>query len=99
MEYDEVNVSTVSVIPVEDITVVAIDGDIPQLKVMLEELDLYEEHGIVCNKILAAASGSEAAADRCAVFKGLKAELSHHTIRRLPASRCPMKRKVDKAFK
>ena len=53
----------------------------------------------VHSKISAAASGAEAAADRYAVFKGLKAEIPHHMVRHLPASRCPMKRKVDKAFK
>ena len=99
MEYDELDVSTVSDIPPEDTAVVAIDGDIPQLKAMLDDMDMYEEHSIICNKISAASSAAEAAADRCPVFKGIKAELPHHTVRHLPPERCPMKHKVDKAFK
>ena len=99
LEFDDLDVSTLSQIPPEDTAVVAIDGDIPQLKAMLDQLDLYEEHSIICNKISAAASGAEAAADRCAVFKGMKRELPCHTVRDIPPSRCPMKRRVHKAFK
>ena len=51
---------------------------------MLDELDMYEEHSIICNKISDASSAAEAAADRCAVFKGIKVKLPHHTVRHLP---------------
>ena len=99
LEYDDLNVTTVSEIPPEDTAVVAIDGDIPQLKAMLDELDMYQEYSIICNKLSAASSAAEAAADRCPVFKGIKAELPHHTARHLPTARCPMKNRVCKAFK
>ena len=98
MEFDGIDVSALSEIPIEDTAVVSIDGDIPQLKSMIGELDLYEENAITCNKLSAASSTAEAAADRCAVFRGIKRELPHHTVRNLPPDRCPMKRRVHNAF-
>ena len=37
LEYDEVDVSTVLEVPVEDTAVIVIDGDIPQLKATTQD--------------------------------------------------------------
>ena len=76
---------------------VSCDGDIPQLKAMLEELGMYEENGIIFNKLNAASSAVEAAADRCAVFRIIKKMLPTHTVS--TSRRSSMKARVEKAFK
>ena len=97
MEFDDVDVSTSSEIAPEDTVVVSCDGDIPQLKAMLEDLEVYEENGIIFNKLNAAASAVEQAADRSPIFKIMKNELPKHTVDESRTS--PMKTKVEKAFK
>ena len=99
LEFDEVDVSTVSEIAVEDTAVVSVDGNIPQLKAVIEELDTYEQARIIFNKLTATASTVEQGCDCCPIFKSIKTELPHHTVRNLPASRCPIKRKINAAFK
>ena len=75
---------------------VAIDGNIPQLKAILDKLDMYKEHSFIYNKTIATSSAAEAAVGCCAVFKDIKVELSNHTVRHLPLSQCPTKRKVNR---
>ena len=49
------------------------------------------------NKFTAVSSAAEVA-DRCFVLKGIKQELSCHTVRDIPPSWCPVKRRFHKAF-
>ena len=51
-------------IPVQDTAVVSIDGDIPQLKAVIADMDMYEEHRIIFNKLNAAASAVDRARSR-----------------------------------
>ncbi len=99
MEFDEFDATAWTEIPVKETAVVACDGDIPQLKAMLEELELYDENGIIFNKLNPAASATEQSADRNPIFKLIKEKLPSHTVRNIPPERCPMKRRVHKAFK
>ena len=80
LEFDNVDVSMLSEISAEETAVVSCDGDIPQLKAMLEDLAMYEESGIIFSKLSATTSAVEQAADNCSVFKGIKTELRHHTV-------------------
>lgn len=41
LEFDQLDMSALSEIPAEDTAVISCDGDIPQLKAMLEDLNLY----------------------------------------------------------
>ena len=96
--FDEFDVSVCFEISVKDTAVVSCDSNVPQLKVMLEELDMYDENGITFNKLSAASSASEQVADWCPVFKAIKDELPMHTGRSIPPECCTIKRLVHKAF-
>ena len=96
---DEDDITPTTEVSIQDTAVVSIDGDIPQLNAMKKATYMYDEHKIIFNKHNAGSSACEQSNDRNRIFKGFKRELPHHTVRKLPPSRCPMKKKVHKAFK
>ena len=72
LEFDGMDVSTMSEIPTRETEVVSCDRDIPQLKAMLGNLNIYGKNSIILNKLSAAASAVEQGVDCCLVFKGIK---------------------------
>ena len=74
------------------------DGDIPQLKTIKEALELFADNRVIMNKQSAASSGTCQPCDLAAPFKIIRNLLPTHTVRDLPPERCPMRRKVHKAF-
>ena len=59
---------------------------------MLEDLDLYKEHPIICNKLTAAVSDTAATTECYALFRDIKLKLHCHTDKNLPPDVCATKR-------
>ena len=79
--FDEVDISTLLEIAMEDTAVVEVDGDIPQLKAVIEDLDMYKKYGIIFNRLTCAASTVEQGADCCSVFKSIKTETTAYCLK------------------
>ena len=88
LEFSGVDTSLNTKISVRDTVVAYCDVDIPQMKEILEDLDLYSENGIVFNKHNAASSGAEQAADRSPIFRIIKEALPSHTVSNIHPERC-----------
>jgi hypothetical protein len=75
------------------------DGDISQINVIKNSIDLFVDNKVIANKQHATRSGVEQPADLARVFKIIKTLLPEHTVKNIPAARCPMKALMIDAFK
>jgi hypothetical protein len=75
------------------------DGDISQINVIKNSIDLFVDNKVIANKQHALRSGVEQPADLARVFKIIKTLLPEHTVKNIPAERCPMKAFMIDTFK
>ncbi len=75
------------------------DGDISQINVIENSIDLFVDNKVIANKQHASWSGVEQPADLARAFKLIKSLLPEHTVKNTPAERCPMKALMIDAFK
>jgi hypothetical protein len=75
------------------------DGDISQINVIKNSINLFVDNKVITNKQHASWSGVEQPADLARVFKLIKALLPEHMVKNIPAERCQMKALMIDAFK
>jgi hypothetical protein len=97
-KYCDFDINKGEEIPDELAAVTWCDGDLSQIDAIRKYIDQFSENKIIPNKQNAARSGVEQPADLCFVFKGIKREISSHSVKDLPADRCPMKKVVMGMF-
>jgi len=69
------------------------------LSVVIVSIDLFAENKVIANKQHASWSKVEQPADLAKVFKLIKNLLPSHTVKNIPAERCPIKALMLDAFK
>jgi hypothetical protein len=92
-------VASGSSIPDKLTAVAYCDGDISQINVIKNSIDLFVDNKVIANKQHASWSGVEQPADLARVFKLIKMLLPEHTVKNIPVERCPMKALMIDAFK
>jgi hypothetical protein len=97
--YAKFDASSGSPIPDKLTAVTYCDGDFSQVDAIKTSTNLFAEHKVIANKQHASWSGVEQPADLARVFKLIKNLLPSHTVKNIPAERCPMKALVLDAFK
>ncbi len=80
-------------------TVAYCDGDISQINVIKNSNNLFIDNKVITNKQHASWSVVEQPADLARVFKIIKTLLPEHTVKNIPAERCPMKALMIDTFK
>jgi hypothetical protein len=75
------------------------DGYISQIDEIKNSINLFVDNKVIANKQHASWSGVEQPADLARVFKLIKTLLPEHTVKNVPAERCPMKALMIDAFK
>ena len=97
--YAKFDASSGSPIPDKLTAVTYCDGDFSQVDAIKTSIDLFAENKVIANKQHASRSGVEQPADLARVFKLIKNLLPSHTVKNIPAERCPMKALMLDAFK
>ncbi len=75
------------------------DGNISQINVIKNSINLFVDNKVIANKQHASWSGVEQPADLARVFKLIKTLLPEHTVKNIPVERSPMKALMIDAFK
>ncbi len=75
------------------------DGDFSQIDAIKSSINLFTDNKVIANKQHASWSGVEQPADLAKVFKLIKSMLPSHTVKNIPAERCPVKVLMLIAFK
>ncbi len=86
-------------IPDKLIAVTYCDRDFRQIDAIKSSINLFTDNKVIANKQHASWSGVEQPADFARVFKLIKNMLPLHTVKNIPAERCPMKALMLDAFK
>ncbi len=97
--YGKFDASSGSSIPNKLTAVAYCDGDISQINVIKNSINLFVDNKVIANKQHASRSGVKQPADLARVFKLIKTLLPEHTVKNIPAERCPMKVLMIDAFK
>ncbi len=97
--YAKFDASSGSPIPDKLTAVTYCDGNFSQVDAIKTSIDLFAENKVIANKQHASRSGVEQVADLARVFKLIKNLLPSHTMKNIPAERCPMKALMLDAFK
>jgi hypothetical protein len=82
---------TLNSIPDKLTAVTYCDGDFIQINAIKSLINLFTNNKVIANKQHASWSGVEQPADLARVFKLIKNMLPLHTVKNIPAERCPMK--------
>jgi hypothetical protein len=90
---------TLNSIPDKLTAVTYCDGDFSQIDAIKSSIELFIDNKMIANKQHASWSGVEQPADLARVFKLIKNMLPLHTVKNIPAERCPMKALMLDAFK
>jgi hypothetical protein len=69
------------------------------MNVIKNSINLFTDNKVIANKQHASWSGVIQTADLARVFKLIKRLLPEHTVKNIPAERCPMKAVMIDAFK
>ncbi len=76
------------------------DGDISQINVIINSINLFIDNKVIANKQHASWSGIKQPEDLARVFKLIKTLLLEHTtVKNIPDERCPMMALMIDAFK
>jgi hypothetical protein len=97
--YGKFDASSGSSIPDKLTAVAYCDGDFSQIDVIKNSINLFVDNKVLANKQHASWSGVEQPADSTRVFKLIKTLLPEHTVKNVPAERCPMEALMIDAFK
>jgi hypothetical protein len=97
--YGKFDASSGSSIPNKLTAVAYCDGDISQINVIKNSIDLFVDNKVIANKQHASWSGVKQPVDLARVFKLIKMLLPEHTVKNIPVERCPMKALMIDAFR
>ncbi|EJK55524.1 hypothetical protein THAOC_24740, partial [Thalassiosira oceanica] len=87
-----------SAIPAKLRAVASLDGDIPQLQAVKEELQLLADNGVTLNKGNPSRTLVEQACDLAVIFKLLHQRLPMRTMRHISVEDSPLKKTLFDAF-
>jgi hypothetical protein len=97
--YGKFDASSGSSIPDKLTAVAYCDDDISQINVIKNSINLFIDKKVMANKQHASWSRVQQPADLARVFKLIKTLLPEHTVKNVPAERCPMNALMIDAFK
>ncbi len=98
-QYAKFDASSGSPSPDKLTAVTYCDGDFTQVDAIKTSINIFAENRVIAKKQHASRSGVEQPADLARVFKLIKNLLPSHTVKNIPAERCPMKALMLDAFK
>ncbi len=90
---------TLNSIPDKLTAVTYCDGDFSQINAIKSSIDFFTNNKVIANKQHTSWSGVKQPADLARVFKLIKNMLPLHTVKIIPAERCPMKALMLDSFK
>ncbi|EJK61568.1 hypothetical protein THAOC_17922, partial [Thalassiosira oceanica] len=98
LAHDKFDGSVSSSIPAKLRAVLSLDGDIPQLKAVKEELEALADNGVTLNKGNPSRTIVEQACDLAVLFKLLHQKLPARTMKHILAEDSPFKKMLFDAF-
>ncbi|EJK74278.1 hypothetical protein THAOC_04053 [Thalassiosira oceanica] len=98
LENHNFDTSASSAIPAKLRAVASLDGDIPQLQAVKEELQLLADNGVTLNKGNPSRTLAEQACDLAVIFKLLHQRLPMRTMRHISVEDSPLKKTLFDAF-
>ncbi len=97
--FANIDTSTMGSIPDKITAVTYCYGDFSQINAIHSSINLFTNNKVIENKQHASWSGFDQPANLAKVFKLIKNMLPSHTVKNIPAERCPMKALMLNAFK